>query len=60
MAREQIKTQYSGWQNWIIVENRGFSKNRAGKLPLAKYYCTKPTLAYNIGHLTCWLSNPIP
>jgi hypothetical protein len=26
MAREQIKTQYSGWQNWINVENRGFSK----------------------------------
>jgi hypothetical protein len=26
MAREEIKTQYSGWQNWINVENRGFSK----------------------------------
>jgi hypothetical protein len=26
MVRAQIKTQYRGWQNWINVENRGFSQ----------------------------------
>lgn len=48
MAREHIKPQYSGWQNWINVENRGFSKLGQEISRWPRITVPKPTLVHKM------------